>query len=769
MPTCFHDVTHATEFLRTVSPFNSLEAGELNRVVNKLEAAYYRQGKTIFSSRSAPGLAIIRKGAVRLVDDQHNFLDKRSEGELFGHEIYFHGEMKDYVAEAEEDCLLWHLSAEEFARLRIRNALISEYFSSHLKMRLSAATQENHSVTQVRDLLKREPVLVDAGMSIHQAARRMSAENVSSVLVMCKQELCGIVTDKDLRHRVLAEGLNPGERIEKVMTGKPKVVAADAGVDAALLLMMRQNCNHLPVVDNRQPLGLVTAGDILRAQSEHPLRIVRDIYKKNSIDGLVKLSRRLPSLFARMVNLGRDVEHIGRMVTLIADAFTVRLIQLSERHLGAPPMAYAWVVFGSQAREEQTVRTDQDNGLVLERVADVDEAAYFAKLSKLVCDGLDQLGYVYCPGEVMALNVKWRVSLARWKRHFDDWIDEPEPKSVMYSSIFFDIRCVHGDSKLVKELQRYAGARAKENRIFRRFLAANVLTHRPPLGFFRRFVQEDDGSHSEGLNLKHRGIVPITDLVRMRALESGISEANTFRRIELATECGAMNEGDASSLRDAMILINRIRLEHQSAQMTAGEKPTNFVPIEDLSPLTQTQPEGRFHAGRSSPKSAGIAIPGALMLSHWRYRRRCRTVAKHCRQAALVDYLADCATLSVDRLANTPLISVDLEMTGLDARKNQIIAIGWTHVDCGRVRFASNRQILINAEQSVGHSAVIHELMDNDVARGVPLEDGLEALFAAARGRVWLFHHASLDVRFLQQACVWMGQRVHAFQGAWIP
>ena len=132
------------------------------------------------------------------------------------------------------------------------------------------------------------------------------------------------------------------------------------------------------------------------------------------------------------------------------------------------------------------------------------------------------------------------------------------------------------------------------NPIFRRFMASNALKHRPPLGFFRRFVQEDDGSHSEGLNLKHRGIVPITDLVRIRALEGGIHEANTFRRIEQCVKAGVMNEKDAGSLRDALILINRIRISHQAAQMTAGEKPTNFVPPEQLSALMRRNLKAAF-------------------------------------------------------------------------------------------------------------------------------------------------------------------------------
>jgi CBS domain-containing protein len=588
------DVSLATDFLHAVPPFNTLATDDLCKLVQKLEVAYYPQGKVIFASDSAPGLAIIRKGAVRLVDNEHKFLDKRSEKELFGHAIYFHGELKDYVAEAEEDCLVWHLPQAEFEKQCERFPLLGEYFSSHLQTRLSAATQVQHSVTQVRDLLKREPVLVQGDASIRNAAQIMSREDVSSALVMRGDQLIGIVTDKDLRKRVIAGDLDPGLAIEQVMTPRPMTLSVDSGVDAALLLMMRENYHHLPIVDGEKPLGLVTAGDILRAQSEHPLRLVRDIYKRSSLEELVRLSRRLPSLFERMVSLGRDVEQIGRMVTHITDAFTIRLIELAQEKYGEPPMPFAWVVFGSQAREEQTARTDQDNGMVLERKANEEEAEYFSKLSEFVCDGLDSLGYVYCPGEIMALNVKWRVSLAKWKRHFDNWIDEPEPKSVMHSSIFFDMRCVHGDPSLVAELLDYATTRAKENRIFRRFMAANVLSHRPPIGFFRRFVQEDDGTQSEGLNLKHRGIVPITDLVRMRALEGGITQANTFQRIELASAAEVMNDNDARSLRDALILINRIRLGYQAEQMSMGQKPTNFVPPDELSSLMRRNLKAAF-------------------------------------------------------------------------------------------------------------------------------------------------------------------------------
>lgn len=584
----------AVAFLGAVPPFDGLEADALETVSARLEAAYYPSGKTILDSRDSPGLAIIRKGAVRLVESSGRFLDRRSEGELFGHRILFHGEARDYRAEAEEDCLVWHLPQGDFEALCARQARVAEHFDSHHRSRLSGAAPPLRAPGRLRDLLKRPPVTVEHSSSVRDAADLMSREDVSSVLVMRGGALAGIVTDKDLRRRVLAAGADPQQPIESCMTAAPVALDAEAGADDALLLMLRQNCRHLPVLEGSRPVGLVTAGDLLRAQAEHPLRLVKDIHRQNSTEELEALSQRLPALFSRMVSLGRDIEQIGRMVTQITDAFTVRLLRLAERELGAPPVPYAWVAFGSQAREEQTARTDQDNGLVLEHEAGESGARYFEALSQFVCRGLDRLGYDYCPGEVMALNPRWRVSLAQWRRHFDGWIDEPEPQAVMHSSIFFDMRCVHGEARLVDELLAHAVGRAEDNQIFRRFMAANVLKHRPPIGFFRRFVQEEDGSHTEGLNLKHRGVVPIVDLIRMRALEAGIRAPNSYRRLERAVACGAMNESDAGSLRDALNLVGRLRLEHQVAQLGAGRQPGNIVPPEELSPLMRRNLKAAF-------------------------------------------------------------------------------------------------------------------------------------------------------------------------------
>lgn len=147
-----------------------------------------------------------------------------------------------------------------------------------------------------------------------------------------------------------------------------------------------------------------------------------------------------------------------------------------------------------------------------------------------------------------------------------------------------------------------------------------------------------------------------------------------------------------------------------------------------------------------------------MMLQRWRHGRRCRVIADGCDQPVLKAYLEACSRLSIDHIANTPLIAVDLELTGLQKDRDHIIAIGWTQVDGGRIQMSSNRHLLINAERSVGSSAAIHELLDSEIAEGGTIEDSLEALFQAAQGRVWVLHHAGLDISFLKGACFqWAG------------
>jgi CBS domain-containing protein len=219
---------------------------------------------------------------------------------------------------------------------------------------------------------------------------------------------------------------------------------------------------------------------------------------------------------------------------------------------------------------------------------------YFTALSRFVCDGLNACGFVHCPGEAMASNLRWRQPLRVWQQYFHDWTERPEPKALMLSSIFFDLRPVHGDTSLFETLQQGLLANSKANRIFIAHLVANALSHRPPLGFFRHFVLIRDGEHDHTLDIKRRGLVPIVDVARVYALSEGLPPVNTLARLQAARDCGAMSADMSADLQDAFEFIASLRIRHQAQQIRAGEKPDNYLPPSDLSQLERSHLKDAF-------------------------------------------------------------------------------------------------------------------------------------------------------------------------------
>jgi CBS domain-containing protein len=373
--------------------------------------------------------------------------------------------------------------------------------------------------------------------------------------------------------------------VTEIMTPSPATVPTGARIDDALVEMMRLGIHHLPIVDAQGRLAsVVSSGDLMRVQSPHPLRLVRDIQRAADAAEVARLARQGPGLLAGLGRSGAQSNEVGRIAGRITDACTRRLLALAERELGRPPMPWAWLAFGSQARLEQGLISDQDNGLLLADEPDEETASYFERLATQVCDGLDACGYVFCPGGVMAKG-KWRMSLAAWRRCFDGWIREPSPKSVMQSSIFFDLRAVAGDADLAARLHGEVLDQARGAEIFRRFLAAESVGHRPPIGLFRQFVQERGGERSRGLNLKKRGVIPLVDLARVRALEGGLRVIHSEERLQAAADAGLISEGDAGDLIHALRFIGNVRLRHQARQLDAGERPDHLVDPDELSGL----------------------------------------------------------------------------------------------------------------------------------------------------------------------------------------
>lgn len=589
-------------FISRYPPFDVLDTAALNSITNALTIRYLRRGNSFPDLESDNNsLYIIRTGAIEFRNIENQLIDKLAEGDIYFPQNIDESEVHKGVCV--EDTMVYLLPIKVLQQFRTTNINFDRHFNQSINERLRNAVELTHTADmrdlsamklEVSGLTDRNPVIVDIFTTIQQAAKIMSDEHVSSILVTEDNVLQGLLTDRDIRSRCVAKGRDFTDSVSTIMSKDLETVIDSTLLSAALLIMTRQQIHHLPIMKNGTPVGMLTSSDIIRHLSTSPTLIATDIYKANSIEALKKISIQLPELQLQLSLSSATAKHIGEVFSSITDAITCRLLELAESEMGAAPAKYVWAAGGSQARNEQTSHSDQDNALIISDDFQPEHENYFKKLANYVCDGLNDCGYVYCPGNAMASNAEWRQPLNVWHNYFSKWITQPEPKALMLSSIFFDMRPVYGDSSLFIDLQREMLKLAKNNQLFISHLVHNALKHKPPLGFFRNFMMVQDDEHKNSLNLKHRGVVPIVDIARVLALKYGLKETNTIERLDAAYQCKALSNEMHGNLIDALEFISSLRIRHQAKQIRMGVAADNFLPVEELSGLERSHLKDSF-------------------------------------------------------------------------------------------------------------------------------------------------------------------------------
>ena len=620
-------------FLAQHPPFNHLSEKQLEFASNNIFVAFSKSGSELQARQSAAdaykvGMLIVRSGSLEVRSDKDVLIDRLSEGDyLIPGALARDSENKPHISVL-EDCLYYELTDYAFqtlsagsseiaalgeddkARLTHVHSIVTD---SDLHQHADQLSKDAYLTQKVKDNMSTGVVSTSPHTSIREAAQLMKQNHVSSLLIKDGKKLVGIITDRDFRTRVLAEGLSDQEKVEQVMTRSPMCIDVSSRLHDAQLKMMSEGVHHLPVLQDDDPVGIITPSDIMRANNIEPLSLVRAINRAVNIEELGLVSEGIPALVVRLIE--RDVRaiEVGKIITTLADSTTRRLLVLSEQKFGRPPCDYAWLAFGSQARQEQVLGSDQDNGLLLPDDVSEQDAAYFEDFASFVNDGLDACGMPYCPGEIMARNEKWRMTLKGWKARFAGWIEEPSPKAVMHSSIFFDMRHIAGKAELTKALRKNVLQRAQSNTIFLAMMCENALLHSPPLGFFKTFVLESDGDHNNTLELKKRGTIPIVDIARNYSLSAGLKPLNTIERLQAMEKAGVMSKEMAYSLIDAHEFIAGIRLEAQGKQFRAGVKVDNYMDPKDLSPLVRHQIKDAFHVVRDAQSAMKMRFGGGVI------------------------------------------------------------------------------------------------------------------------------------------------------------
>ena len=586
-------------FLSQYPPFNELPEETVEHVTKHVEISYFREGTEVINfGHYIHDLYVIRSGVVEIHRRNGELYNRLDEGDLFGQLALLTNNKVRFPSKAIEDTLLYCIPQEIFLQLYDEYDSFADFVEVEDNARLRQAISTNNdandlTTSKVTTLLSREPVSIDKTETIQVAAQKMADEGVSALLILEPEideqdednnPIVGIVTDRDLCTRVLAEGHSPLDEVVNVMTAEVIFLDHNAYVYEAMLTMLRTNVHHLPVLKNRQPVGVLESADIVRYESQSSLLLVNSIFIQNTVEELQSVSEQVPESFVRLVNEDANSHMVGSAMSVIGRSFKQRIIELAEEKLGEPPVPYCFLALGSMARDEQLLVTDQDNAIILDNSYDEKQhGQYFADLALFVCDALDKCGYVYCSGEIMATNPAWRMTRNEWAACFADWINNPNPKALLNSAIFFDLDGVYGRLKWAEQLNTFIVRRARKNNRFLACLARNALNRTPPLGFFQSFVMEKDGQHKNSINLKRRGTAPLADLIRVHALSVGSRAQNSFERLDDIAEAGILPKGKAQDLRDAMEFISMVRTRHQAIDVENAIEPDNNIEPDNIS------------------------------------------------------------------------------------------------------------------------------------------------------------------------------------------
>lgn len=588
------EISEILQFLQQHEPFSPLPESVLAEVASQVEVSYFRAGTDILRfGEPIAELYLIRSGAVEIFRRNGSLYNRLSSGNLFGQFSLLMQKQVRFPARALEDTLVYRIPDSLFTRLCDEYEHFAYFVETddHARLHLAVTDQQQShplSSAKVKELLSRPPVMIEQQASIQAAAALMSTESVSSLLIRAEANAdapaIGIITDRDLRNRVLAVGLEANQPVSCIL--KPGLVSLEsqAYVFEAMLCMLRHNIHHLVIEERDRPLGVLALSDIVRHESHNALLVARSIFRQPDLAGLQELATEVRAGFIRLVQEDANSHMIGSAMAVIGRSFKQRLLELAEEQLGPAPIPYCLLALGSMARDEQLVVTDQDNALILDNSYDPAlHGEYFAQLATWLCDGLHACGYPYCSGKVMANNPQWRLTRQQWSETFQRWIEQPNPQSLLDASIFFDLDGVYGQVEWAEQLRQQIAEQAKQHPRFLAAMARNALNRTPPLGFFKDFVMEQDGEHKNSINLKRRGTAPLADLIRVHALAIGSTALNSFERLAEVMEANILPKGRGPDLRDALEFIAMVRIRHMAADLQNGQEPDNNIEPDSLS------------------------------------------------------------------------------------------------------------------------------------------------------------------------------------------
>jgi len=571
-------------FLSGVEAFATLSPEQLTRVAAAVTHRRVRAGEAMIVEGGLPGtqLFVLREGTLDLLR-RESLVTVMTAGELLGYPSLLTHTAPAFTVRARSDCALYCIPGDLGVELLSREDgvrwLATTQRDALLYAARSLAPLPEVQTLPVTAVVRGTAPLCESDTTIAAAAATMVAEGRSAILVRTREGL-GIVTDVDLREQVVVGGVSRDAPVHTIMSAPVHTIAADTLAAEAGIAMLSYGVNHLPVLDeDGAVVGMVSAGDLMSLEARNPFALRRALLRARDTDELASAAGDIPKLFVDLLDARLDAPVLCRVLTILHDCLTARLLELAFAAHGAPPLDYAWLVFGSAARSELTLASDQDNGLCY---ADSDDPAideYFRAVAEDVNGGLTRCGIEADSHYVMANIETWRRPLSGWKQVFADSLESKDIVSRGRAAVCFDYRQAAGQLYVAQALTDIMRGAPKHSQ-FMKWLERTATGFRPSVWGFRQKLDPE-------VDIKKGALLPIQNLARYHALARGITIQATLERLAAVCDLDAESAECDRTLRESYLTIKQLQLEHHAEAVRAGRKPDNLVDTNALRPLTR--------------------------------------------------------------------------------------------------------------------------------------------------------------------------------------
>ncbi len=584
------------DFLKEHPPFSFISKEELVNISKQIIVMYSENNKILFMQGEKPPsyFYVVREGAVKLYTEfkgEKFLIDVCDEGDIFGiRPLISADQTYTLTAVVYEESLIYKIPTGSFLEIMKVNKGVENYFSSsftggirnpyskYSKQKLfddsTNSLRSTFNFSEIQSIpISNKTITCRIDTSIKDAAKIMRENKVGSIVIIDENtNPIGIITDRDLRNKVVAGDFCSDCKIENIMSSPVITSNVETTVADLQIVMIKNNIHHVCITEDgttkSKMIGMISEHDILVLHGNNPSVFIREIKRAKSSDQLKQIRLNAEQLLKKYLQQEISISFISRIITEINNSINIKAIEIIISKLKndgneLPNVKWCWLALGSQGREEQLLRSDQDNALVFDDV-EISEyqktKEYFLQLAKGVNEILNECGFDYCPANVMASNSKWCLSLSEWNKQFENWIYSPGNKEVMYSTIFFDFNPIYGDFELSEKMADNIYRTIDNQESFLSFLAKNALENPPPLSFFRDFMFEHNGEHKNEFDIKARAMMPLVDGARVLTLAARIKGINsTIKRFNKLAEIEPENKELFEQLEDAYEIVIRFR------------------------------------------------------------------------------------------------------------------------------------------------------------------------------------------------------------------